>query len=517
MRRVLDPPPVEELLRLRDPHPGQIGFINSPCKRKIIRAGRRGGKTTGVAILAVREFQRGKRVLYGVPTQEQIERFWYEVTEALRGAIDAGRFYKNELKHSIEMLGSRSKIRAKTCWNADTLRGDDADLLILDEFQLMNEDAWRIVGAPMLLDNNGDAVFIYTPPSLHSRSSSKANDPQHAAKMFKQAAKDTTGRWGTFHFSSHDNPYLSKQALADISMDMTASAIRQEIMAEDSDEVPGALWKHEWIDKTRVRPDEVPELERVVVGVDPSGSGTNEAGIVVAGGGRAPKGWKDDGLQHAYVMADASLLAPTPRAWAQAAVNQYWEHRADRLYGERNFGGDMVESTIRQVETGNAVSYKDANATRGKTVRAEPVAAACENGRVHHVGMFEQLETEMCTYLPGDKSPNRLDAMVWAVLPLIEGEGVLGLIDYLRDGSAQEDLDTMDKVRRSNTLVKPMIADAAPHCPECQAVTVVRVAGGELKCNQCGIQWKDPRTKPTDGQGMTRTQFLAKADEKRTG
>src|SRR5665648_471414 len=95
-------------------------------------------------------------------------------------------------------------------------RGDYADLLILDEFQLMSESAWDEVGAPLLLDNNGDAVFIYTPPSLHSRSASKARDPQHAAKLFKRAAADTSGRWATFTFSSHENPYLSKVALADI-------------------------------------------------------------------------------------------------------------------------------------------------------------------------------------------------------------------------------------------------------------------------------------------------------------
>jgi hypothetical protein len=79
----------------------------------------------------------------------------------------------------------------------------------------MAEDTWNTVGAPMLLDNNGTAVFIYTPPSLASRSASKATDPQHAAKMFKRAQTDTTGRWATFHFSSADNPYISKEALAD--------------------------------------------------------------------------------------------------------------------------------------------------------------------------------------------------------------------------------------------------------------------------------------------------------------
>ena len=89
-------------------------------------------------------------------------------------------------EHTVEKLGTMQRIRAKTAWNADTLRGDFADLLILDEWQLMNESAWEDVGAPMLLDNNGDAIFIYAPPSLKFRSVTKARDPLYAAKMFKQ-------------------------------------------------------------------------------------------------------------------------------------------------------------------------------------------------------------------------------------------------------------------------------------------------------------------------------------------
>ena len=513
VQRILDPRPVEELLRLRIPHDMQKRFILSKAKRKIVRAGRRGGKTTGAGILAVEAFQLGRRVLYGVPTQEQVERFWFEVTEALRGAIDAGRYHKNEVNHSVELLGTRQRIRAKTCWNADTLRGDDADLLILDEFQLMNEDAWGVVGAPMLIDNNGDAVFIYTPPSLRSRSATKAKDPQHAAKMFKRAVKEMEraaaegkqSRWEAFHFTSHDNPYLSKQALAEIALDMTASAIRQEIMAEDTEEIPGALWKQETIDNLRVGVHEVPDMEIVVVGVDPPGSSTNECGIVAAGRGPAPNGWKPTPeimkanptimeQKHMYVTDDRSMLAPTAKAWAQTSVNLYFERRADRLIGERNYGGDMVESTLRQVENGQAVSYSDANATRGKVVRAQPLAAAYERGLVHHVGNFPELEEEMVTYVEGNKSPNRMDALVWCGIRLLEGLDVLGLIEYLSSGRAQEDMREMDKVQKAPSLMKPMIPDAAPVCPECSSRMIIQVAGGMLHCNECSVQWH-----PNDG------------------
>lgn len=168
---------------LKKPHPHQEAFLKSQAKRKIIRAGRRGGKTTGVAILAVRSFLDGRRVLYAAPTAEQIGQFWKEVKNALGVLIDAGIFTKNETEHAIERPETDQSIKAKTAWNADTLRGDYADLLILDEWQLMEETAWEDVGAPMLLDNHGDAVFIYTPPSLRSQALSRASDPQHASKM----------------------------------------------------------------------------------------------------------------------------------------------------------------------------------------------------------------------------------------------------------------------------------------------------------------------------------------------
>ena len=87
-----------------------------------------------------------KRILYGAPTQDQLERFWFEITETFREPIQAGILYKNETQHIIEMPHTETRIRAKTAWNADTLRGDYADLLILDEWQLMNEDAWEFVG-----------------------------------------------------------------------------------------------------------------------------------------------------------------------------------------------------------------------------------------------------------------------------------------------------------------------------------------------------------------------------------
>src|SRR5688572_7569640 len=217
----------ELTVQLPKPHAKQREFLRSPAKRKVVRAGRRGGKTVGMSIKAVEAFLAGRRVLYAAPTTDQINTFWRHVRDALQECIDTGIYYKNETEKIIELRGTEQRIKAKTAWNADTLRGDYADLLILDEWQLMNEDAWGVVGAPMLLDNNGDVVFIYTPPSARTAGVSKAQDKRHAAKLFKMAQADTTGRWAAFTFSSHDNPHLSKEALSDITGDMSNLAYRQ--------------------------------------------------------------------------------------------------------------------------------------------------------------------------------------------------------------------------------------------------------------------------------------------------
>jgi len=234
----------------------QEEFVRATELRQVIKAGRRFGKTVGAAIKALEAFLgvcpacggegclrcemtgkvTPKRVLYAAPTSEQVGKFWYEITLALNSPVESGYLKKDETEKFIEVPGTEQRIKAKTAWNANTLRGDYADLLLLEEFQLMNEDTWDEVGQPMLLDNNGTAVFVYTPPSLKSEGVSKARDPRHASKMYQKALTDTTGRWRTFHFTSFDNPTLSAEALKEIGEgDMSLDAYRREILAEDDE------------------------------------------------------------------------------------------------------------------------------------------------------------------------------------------------------------------------------------------------------------------------------------------
>lgn len=188
---------------------------------------------------------------------------------------------------------------------------------------------------------------------------------------------------------------------------------RQELDGELLAEREGALWTRAMIEGGRVRTP--PEMSRVVVAVDPPvTSRGDECGIVVAG--LAATGERND--LEVYVLDDASVQGAGPLDWAERAVDAYRAHEADRLVAEVNQGGDLVETVVRQVDP--TVSYRAVRATRGKRVRAEPVAALYEQGRVHHVGAFPGLEDQLCSYDgAGGPSPDRLDALVWAVTDLV--------------------------------------------------------------------------------------------------
>ena len=207
-------------ITLPRPHEKQRAFIYSTAKRKIIVAGRRGGKTTGASMLAAMRAMDGRRVLEAAPVSDQTNAFWESVKGYFVEPIASKVVRKNETDRLLEFPNG-GRIRCKTAHDADTLRGDFADLLILDEYSFMEPDAWELVGQPMLADNDGDAVFIFTP-----------NRRNHAYLMYQKAIADETGRWGAWHFTSMDNPYLSVSALADLKSDMTDEAYRQEIMAE---------------------------------------------------------------------------------------------------------------------------------------------------------------------------------------------------------------------------------------------------------------------------------------------
>lgn len=191
---------------------------------------------------------------------------------------------------------------------------------------------------------------------------------------------------------------------------------RQELSAEILDDVPDALWTRAALDRDRIKPAQLPTLKRVVVAIDPAAKKNEQpeegaaTGIIVAGVGEDGRG---------YVLDDATCRE-TPNGWARKAISCFDRYDGDRIVGEINNGGEMVESTIRVVRPG--VPFKSVHASKGKWTRAEPIAALYEQGRISHVGTFAALEDEMVNFGPngmvGEASPDRVDALVWACTEL---------------------------------------------------------------------------------------------------
>ena len=216
------------------------------------------------------------------------------------------------------------------------------------------------------------------------------------------------------------NPHGNRQNLAEGYIEETLAEMperQKQRFLEGNwlDDMEGALWKREMIDRFRVI--NAPAMRRVVVGVDPAVTGkpdSAETGIIVAG--RDAKG-------EYYVLYDDSRR-DSPMGWAQAVGHMYKTWRADRVICETNNGGDLVIANLHAVA--GDIGCKKVTATRGKLTRAEPIAALYEMGKVHHVGCFRQLEDQLCSYNPemSQSSPDRMDALVWALTELSADSGM---------------------------------------------------------------------------------------------
>ena len=303
------------------------------------------------------------------------------------------------------------------CYSAeepDRLRGKQHDAAACDELASWKQpETWDQLMFGMRLGKQPRVVIATTP-----RPTPIIKGLVHRGKLDPQDVHITKG-------STYDNrANLAPSFIETIIQRYEGTRLgRQEISGALLDDNPGALWKRARIDELRVK--SAPELRRIVVAVDPAvtaNANSDETGIVVVGLG-------DDG--HAYVLEDASISA-TPAQWGARVVRAYRTHNADKIIAEVNQGGDLVEAVIRAAD--QYAPYRAVRATRGKAVRAEPVAALYEQGRVHHVGMHGELEDQMVEWDPSttgqgkrvdsdDKrtrgSPDRVDALVWALSELM--------------------------------------------------------------------------------------------------
>ena len=290
------------------------------------------------------------------------------------------------------------------CFSAsepEALRGPQFDAAWVDELAKWKkaQDTWDMLQFCLRLGNDPKCVVTTTPRNV-------------------DVLKDLLARESTVqtHAPTHANrAYLADSFLAEVESRYEGSRLgRQELNGEVLDDVQGAFWTSHMLGACRVK--ELPEVDRVIVAVDPpvtGHAGSDECGIVVIGvthqGPRAA--WR------AYVIEDASVAASSPLEWAQAAVAAMKRHNGDCLVAEVNQGGDMVKQIVRQVDP--MIRYQAVRATKGKSARAEPIAALYEQGRVHHCGQFSELEDQMVQMTlqgyAGKGSPDRVDALVWAL------------------------------------------------------------------------------------------------------
>jgi len=287
----------------------------------------------------------------------------------------------------------------------DSLRGPQFDAVWADELAKWRRggEAWDMLQFALRLGDSPRACVTTTPRKSQMLSDLLDLDTTvvtHAATQANRAnladsfLKEIEGRYGG------------------------TSLGRQEMEGVMLTEVEGALWVS--ADLAGCQVDELPALDRIVVAIDPPGTshaGSDQCGIVVAGVVMtgSPHDWR------AFVLEDASMSAARPTAWAEAAIAAMRRHGADRLVAEVNQGGDMVEAVLRGVDA--LVPYRSVHATKGKVARAEPIAALYEQGRVSHVRGLSALEAQMGLMttrgFEGKGSPDRVDALVWALYDLM--------------------------------------------------------------------------------------------------
>ncbi len=365
--------------------------------------GRGSGKTRTAAEWIRREVDAGRRRQIGIvgPTVEALRRVQIEGPSGILAIYPPNERPVYEMTVGRLVWPNGAVAHLFSAEEPDRLRGPNLDAAWVDELCSM-------ANAPTMWDMLMMAVRIPGPTGLPAQivvTTTPRPSPLLRTMMTDPSTVLTRSR-------TMDNAAnLDAATLKHLQRRYGGTTLgRQELDAEVLDDIDGALWNRGMLDRCRVpfAPESQPS---VVVAIDPSGgSGSNnaETGIIVACRGQ-------DG--HAYVLADASGRL-SPERWATRAVDLYQSYRADRIVAEQNFGGAMVENTIRMVAPARV---KMVQASRGKAIRAEPVVAIYEQCRVHHVGVFAELEDQLCQWTPdgGGPSPDRLDALVWAITELM--------------------------------------------------------------------------------------------------
>lgn len=275
----------------------------------------------------------------------------------------------------------------------ELLRGPAHDSIWIDELAKFEypQDLWDMAMLGLREGPNPQVVVTTTPKPI---------------ALIKALIKDTRTHV-TVGSTFENEANLSPQFIETIRQRYEGTRLgQQELYGKLIGEAEGALWKYDWIKRVT----ELPDMKRIVVAIDiatTSNEKSDRTGIIVAGLGVDNRG---------YLLADLSGVY-TPDQWARKALGAYETYKASTIVAETNQGGDLIEHTLKTINRN--ISYKKVHASRGKITRAEPVSALYEQGRISHHGIFEEVESQMCEWVPGDDSPDNMDALVWAFTDLM--------------------------------------------------------------------------------------------------
>lgn len=369
----------------------------------LILAGRGWGKTrTGAADIALYAVENPNSLCaVVVPTFGDIRRVAFGGPSGLMSVIPrdcmlSGAGHGYNVSSAEIKLWNGSKIMGFSAEEPDRLRGPQFHRAWCDELAAWkNPETFDQLMFGLRLGTSPRCIITTTPKPSKIIKNLMARDDVH------------THRGSTFDNAAN----LAPQALEALKERYAGTNLgRQELYAEILDDTEGALWNHKQLEQSRVAKEDVPEMQRVIVAIDPAvtnNEGSDETGIVVAG----------LGVDNRYYILDDRSGRMSADNWARVSIDLYYKFEADRIVAEVNNGGDLVERLIRTIDTG--VPYTPVTASRGKMVRAEPIAALYEQQKVSHVGAYPQLEEQLCTFTLGSKtSPDRLDALVWALTEL---------------------------------------------------------------------------------------------------
>ena len=382
----------------------QAAFIASDARYALFLGGIGAGKTYAGAIRALRFIEPRTLGLVIAPSFRMLrDATWRTALDVWGAAGLAEQVLRGDELRVVFANGAEALFRSSD--DPERLRGPSASWVWIDEGALCHPDTWGIAIGRLRERGRSGSAWVTTTPKPRNPSGGGEN---WTRRVFVSAPSDETT---VYRGTTDDNPFVPASYARSLRSQYTHRLARQELDAEYLTDTEGSLWTSAMLEDRRPAPD----LVRCVVGVDPSGGGGNEQGIVVCGLGVDQRG---------YVLADRSCRL-SPAGWGARAVQAYVDFAADAIVAERNFGGDMVSSVITTAARSMGVTVKVdlVTASRGKAVRAQPVAALYEQGRISHVEPFVDLDDQLCSWTPesGD-SPDRLDALVWALTSLLVKE-----------------------------------------------------------------------------------------------